>query len=105
MPRHCLLLILSGWLALLAGPGPAAAGDSHAEAKRLREAGTIMPLEQVLAKARKRATGRVLDTELEREHGRLIYEVEMLDDDGIVREYEFDAVTGALLEIEVDEND
>ena len=38
--------------------------------------------------------GKLLDLEVEKEHGRIIYELEFLDPQGRVREYEVDAETG-----------
>jgi uncharacterized membrane protein YkoI len=42
----------------------------------------------------------VLETELEEKGGELVYEVEILDDNGEVWEMKFDARSGALLEEE-----
>lgn len=66
------------------------------EAQALVERGEILSLEQLLARHSERLRGELLDLELEREQGRLIYEIEVLGDDGRVRELEFDARTGEL---------
>lgn len=66
-------------------------------ARQLSEAGTILPLEQILALARERHPGRVLETELEHKDSGYYYEIELLDAAGQVRELKYDAVTGALL--------
>lgn len=44
-----------------------------------------------------------LDIELEREDGRWIYELELLDAAGVVREYRFDARTGLSLGFEIED--
>ncbi len=44
--------------------------------------------------------GEVLEVELEREHGGLVYEIDILAQDGRVRTLIFDARTGALLSAE-----
>ena len=44
-----------------------------------------------------------LDIELEREDGRWVYELELLDDAGVVREYLFDARTGLSLGFEIED--
>lgn len=70
------------------------------EVRSLTQQGDILPLEQVLQAARQQHAGRILETELERDDGRYIYEVELLDDSGEVWEMEFDAATGELLKKE-----
>jgi uncharacterized membrane protein YkoI len=48
---------------------------------------------------------RVIEVELEREDGRLIYEFELIAPDGRILEAEVDALTGAVLEVEAEEDD
>lgn len=74
--------------------------SEHEAVRELMRQGDILPLEQILEQARRQHPGRVLETELERERGGYIYEVEMLDDSGEVWELEFDAATGELLKQE-----
>jgi uncharacterized membrane protein YkoI len=85
-------------LALIA-PLPAQGDDvGHDEARRLRQAGAILPVETILERLRLQHPGRLLDLELERDDGRYVYEIEMLDAAGTVWELLFDARTGALIE-------
>ena len=84
-----------------APPSTAAAALSQRDYERVRaavERGDMVPLEGVLADAQRRHAGTVLEIELERGE----YEVEILGDDGVIRELEYDARTGALLEVEVE---
>ena len=76
---------------------PILADDEHMEARRLKEAGSILPLEQILESVRKHHYGRILEVELESEHGRYVYEIELLEANGRVRKMEIDAVSGELL--------
>jgi uncharacterized membrane protein YkoI len=69
------------------------ASDDHDEARLLRERGDIMPLAELLRHP-SLASHRVLEAELEYEHGRLVYELEVLEADGRIREHHFDAATG-----------
>ncbi len=71
--------------------------DDFMEARRLMEAGSILPLETVFESLRDRRAGRILEVELEREDGQYVYEIELLDRFGQVRELRIDAVTGDLL--------
>ena len=73
--------------------------ETHDRAKRLKEAGDILPLEKIIEMAREKYTGTVLETELEEKKGRLIYEIELLDKNGVVRELKLDARTGELLKM------
>lgn len=61
--------------------------------------GEMVPLSLILADALRRYPGTVLEVELEGHE----YEVEILGADGVIMELEYDARTGALLEIEVDD--
>ncbi|WP_434562346.1 PepSY domain-containing protein [Pseudomonas sp. Z4-20] len=68
------------------------------EALQLRQQGVILPLEQLLQQALDRHPGaKLLEAELEEKHGVYIYEVELLDTDGVVRELDLEAATGRLL--------
>ncbi|MFC1749762.1 PepSY domain-containing protein [Pseudomonadota bacterium] len=86
-------------LALLSMRGHA---DEQDNALKLREAGKILPLEKILEISRKQTPGRILEVELEREDGRLIYELEILDDKGRVWELEIDAENGKIIKREQD---
>lgn len=67
------------------------------EVRRLRASGSIMPLEEVFRQIARDYPGRIIEIELEEEDGLLVYELELVDDGGVVREIEIDARTGALL--------
>ncbi len=94
--------MLAGLL-FFAGIAPVKAEDDHVTARKLRESGQILPLEQILDRARARKPGQVLETELERKRNVYVYEVEILDAEGWVWELKFDARTGELIELERDD--
>lgn len=81
---------------LYSGP-PASASSDHDVAQTLRAGGNIRPLTEILTRA-ELADMRVLEVELEREHGRMVYELELLDANGRVHERYYDASTGEPLE-------
>jgi len=63
-----------------------------------------MPLEQLLHKAMQRhPESMLLEVELEEENGVLVYEVELVTEEGIVRELELHASTGEVLKDEVED--
>ena len=82
-----------------------AAGSAHAdsdrlrqsEVRQLREAGKIMSIEDILGRARNAQPGEVVEVELEREDGRLVYEVKLIDDGDRIHKLELDAASGEVL--------
>ena len=103
--RRALLLSAFAALALptdaLArqGRGRGRGGD-HDEAREAVERGEALPLSEILAIVRRVEPGEVIEVELERDHGRLEYEIEVLTPRGRVRKVTLDARTGAILENE-----
>ncbi|MCW9014515.1 MAG: PepSY domain-containing protein [Gammaproteobacteria bacterium] len=73
------------------------ADDDYIEARRLHESGEILPLENILEKIRLTYPGKVLEIELDKKAGKIVYEVEILGKDGVVREIYINAKTGQLL--------
>lgn len=99
-PMSSVLLIAF----MLLGPLHAAfADDDYMEAKRLLETGEILPLEDLLKNLRQTFPGKILDIELEREDHQIVYEVELLGKDGIVKEIYINAKTGKVLSIKEDD--
>jgi uncharacterized membrane protein YkoI len=91
--------LVAGTISLLA---PAFAGSdlSERQIRELVRQGRILPLERILE--RHREFGRLLDLEVEAEHGMIIYELEMLGRDGRVRELEIDAANGDILKQKIE---
>ena len=81
---------------LLAGATQVLA-DDHDQVLELVEQGRILPLQTVLERADVKQAGQLLEAELEREDGTWVYELEVLDADGRVRELYYDAGTGERL--------
>ena len=100
MKRYALLL-----LCLLLPAVGSASSDDHDAAKRLRESGEIVSLEKLLTDVHSRHSGRVLEIKLEIERGQYVYEIEMVDDEGKVHEYYYDAGNGHLLWEESEESE
>jgi uncharacterized membrane protein YkoI len=74
----------------------------QATVRKLRSSGQILPLEKIHTKAKTIKTGKILETDLETKNGQYIYEIEMLDDKGIVWEIKLNAKTGQLIKLEED---
>ncbi len=92
-------LVVVAVVGLLSVPALAHGGDEidYKVARELRKAGKIVAVEALLEDARRRRTGTLLEIELEREDGRYLYEIEILDDEGVVFEYYYDAQTGQFI--------
>ncbi len=80
-----------------------AADVGHVEARHLREIGVILPFSRIVRLAAERQPGKLLDSELDREGGRYVYELEILDSGGTVHELEVDAASGEILDHDVDD--
>lgn len=89
--------------ALLVCASGAGAEDDHDRARRLRDAGDILPLETLIERARAERPGRILELKLKEKKGRILYEVELVDERGIVWEMYFDARSGELLKSKQDD--
>ena len=91
--------IVLGIVVMAAMSSLALASDDHERARKLMQQGDILPLETILQKLPP-GSGSVLEVELEREHGQFVYEIEVLNTDGQVKEYIFSAMDGKLLGVE-----
>lgn len=70
----------------------------HERARKLQEAGEILPLERILDAARRvHPGGKILEIEFEEKKSRRFYELEVLTTEGVVHEMYFDAQTGELI--------
>jgi uncharacterized membrane protein YkoI len=85
--------------ALLLAGSPARADDrrDHERARAALAAGEIRPLAALLAEVERRYVGVVIETELERDDGRWIYEFKLLPPSGRLFEVKIDAATGAVI--------
>ncbi|MGE4280475.1 MAG: PepSY domain-containing protein [Magnetospirillum sp.] len=69
----------------------------HDRARRALEEGRILPLRDLLERAEAEVPGRMIEAELEDEHGKLVYEIKVLAQDGRVVKLIYDASNGQLL--------
>jgi uncharacterized membrane protein YkoI len=85
----------------LAGLTVARAGDEddHDRARAAVQAGEVLPLATLLERLQRSHPGQVMELELEREDGRWIYEVKLLQADGQLLKLELDARTAQVLKL------
>jgi uncharacterized membrane protein YkoI len=80
-----------------AAPAPAPDFESALDAVAR---GDILPLADILPRIEREFAGRAIDTEIETDDGRWVYELEILTADGRLFEVDVDAATGETLEVE-----
>lgn len=76
---------------------------SHETARRLVAQGKILPLKDIVSAVRAKVPGEHLETELEYDDGRLVYDFKILRAGGRIQEVEVDAATGRIIKIEDDD--
>ncbi len=94
-----LICALVAALALLTTAPAALAGGErdHDRARAALRAGEVLPLTTILERVAKEQPGLLLEVELEREHGRWIYELKLLQSSGALVKLKVDARDGRLL--------
>jgi uncharacterized membrane protein YkoI len=102
--RSALQAALTALTALmLAGaalPVAWADGDrDHERARAAVRAGEVLPLPTLLKQLQRTHPGQVLELELERDDGRWLYEVKLLQADGLLLKLELDAGSGQVLQV------
>jgi len=102
MPRLRPPVLPAAGAALLAlglALAPARADDDHERARAALQAGEVLPLATVLERLQRSHPGQVLEVELEREHGRWVYEIKLLQADGRLLKLALDARSAELLKL------
>ncbi|MBV0933466.1 PepSY domain-containing protein [Marinobacterium weihaiense] len=98
-----VLVALALAVPLLAEQAEAGRDLDQDEARQLMLDGRIRPLSELMARHPVRLEGHLLDVELELEDGLLVYEIEVLGADGVVREFYLDAATGQVVKEEIED--
>jgi len=91
--------LLAGLALLCLTPSGTLAGDKddHDRARAAVQAGEVLPLQTLLERLQHTHPGQVLELELEREDGRWLYEIKLLQPDGQLVKLEVDAATAQVL--------
>lgn len=89
----------------LSGPTRADPLSDFERAAAAVASGQILPLAAIMADVQARYPGRVIEVELDDDDGALVYEVELVTEDGRLIEIEIDAATGAIIDVEEDDAD
>lgn len=103
-----LLAILLAILLTILSAGAGADDERHGgrhdhdQARAALERGEVRPIGEILSSAALEVPGEVVEVELEREHGRWVYELKVITPDGHLREVLMDAATATLIAVEDD---
>ena len=92
--------VLLGLALSALGAGRAAHADGHDDHDLARQAlqqGKVLPLRTVLDQVEREYKGQVIKVEFDREDGRFVYEIRLLQSDGKVVKLEIDASNGSLI--------
>lgn len=81
---------------LIVGMATAVLADKF-DVRQLESNGDIMKLGQVMERISEKLPGRILEVELDKEAGNYVYEIELIDQKGVIWELEIDARSGELL--------
>lgn len=93
-------IITVGVVGLLFALGSSAwADDKEGKATDLVKDAKVT-IEQAIKTASEKVPGTVVEAELEKKHGKTVWEVEVLGADGNVTEVHIDAATGAVIDTE-----
>ena len=79
------------------------ADSDYNQAKKLLDAGEILPLEKILTKISRQSSERILEVELEIDDNIPLYEIELIDSQGMVWELKVNAKTGEVIKRKLDD--
>jgi uncharacterized membrane protein YkoI len=94
-------IVTAGVVGLVLALGSNAwADDKEGKITELVKDATVT-IDQAIKTASEKVQGTVVEAELEKKHGKTVWEVEILGADGNVTEVHIDAATGAVIDTEV----
>ena len=74
-----------------------ASSNDHDLARAALASGEILPLSTILTKLEKDYPGQIIEVELEREKGQWMYEIKLLQNDGLRKKLKIDAKTAVVI--------
>ena len=104
MKRLHTFSLLGASALLLTSVGLAMSHDGNEKAD-VANLSTSVTMEAAIKTATTQFPGKVLEAELENEDGKAVYEVEIVNTSGEIREFEIDAQSGKILNSEQEDQD
>jgi uncharacterized membrane protein YkoI len=90
-------LVVSLLMVSIANGTVMASSNDHDLARAALASGEILPLSAILTKLEKDYPGQIIEVELEREKGRWIYEIKLLQKNGLRQKLKIDAKTAVVI--------
>jgi uncharacterized membrane protein YkoI len=84
----------------LSGPAWSDSKEGKKKGKAEMAASAKVPMEQAVKAAADKTGGKAIEAELEREHGKIVWEIEVVTADGKTVEVHVDAETGEVIDVE-----
>ncbi len=100
--HYMIVLLLIGGIALTCGLA-LSSERTHEQGKELLS--VKLSMEEAIATAKTQFPGQVLEAELEREDGQVVYEIEIVSTTGVVTEIKVDAESGELLSSKIEDHE
>ncbi|WNM59947.1 PepSY domain-containing protein [Candidatus Nitrospira allomarina] len=104
MKRLHTISLLGATALLLTSVGLAMSQDGKDKAAAANLSASVT-MEEAIKTATTQFPGKVLEAELESEDGKVMYEVEIVNASGEIREFEIDAQSGKVLSSELEDED
>lgn len=79
--------------------------SDHGWAEAAVARGAILPLAEVLENLARTYPGRVIEVEIDEDDGLIVYEIAVVTEGGRLLDVEVNAATGAVLDVEFDDDD
>jgi len=90
--KHFIARLVLAMLTMFVGAGSImASSNDHDLARAALASGEILPLSAILSKLEKDHPGQIIEVELESEKGQWIYEIKLLQKDGLRQKLKVDA--------------
>jgi len=93
------IAVCAALVTAMALPAAQASERDHERARAAVQAGEVLPLGTLLERLQRTHPGQVLELELERDNGRWIYEVKLLQANGQLMKLDLDASTAQVLKL------
>ncbi len=98
-----VVLLASGMLWALGGPALAdkkeGKGEKYKSKVEMAETAKVT-IDQAVKTASEKVPGKVIEAELEKKHGKTVWEVEIVTDDKMIKEVHIDADSGTVIDVE-----
>ncbi len=97
------VMVLFMLVATMVLGGPAWSDGKGEDSKSDMAATAKVTIDQAIKTASKKVSGKIIEAELEHEHGKLVWEVEVVTAENKVMEVHIDAGTGEVIDVEEEE--